>query len=100
MGRYSGVAILKTDNGKRYLKQIKYPNIPLNEQDIYIISEYGDTVDNISYEYYKNVDDYWIISVANNLKGDSRYIIPGTQIRIPSNTDEIKRAYNNLNKII
>lgn len=99
MGRYSGIEILKTNYGRRYFKQVKYPSIPLNEDDIYIISQYGDTVDNLSYEYYKNTEDYWIISVANTLKADSRYIKPGTQIRIPTNTDEIKRRYNNLNKI-
>lgn len=97
--RYSNVEILKDESGKRYLRGVKYPRIQPNDNDIYILSAYGDSIDVISYDYYGNVDDYWIILVANGLPGDSRYIEPGTQLRIPSNVQQIKLDFAKLNNI-
>ncbi len=97
MNRQEDIKILKNEFGRRYFKNIKYPRINLDSNDIYIITEVGDTFDLISYEYYKNVEDYWILVVANNLEGDSRYIKPGTQFRIPVNIEKIKSDYIALN---
>lgn len=98
MSRYDDAKILRDQSGKRYQKNIKYPSIPISSSDIYIIAIIGDSVDLLSYEYYNTVEDYWIIMVANNLSGDSRYIKPGTQIRIPKNIQDIKLDFQNLNK--
>lgn len=100
MSRYQGINILRDQNGKRYFKNVKYPFIPVSDDDIYIITVTGDTIDIITDDYYKNVDDYWIISVANNLRGDSRFIPVGTQLRIPSDVEGIKKAFNALNGIV
>jgi len=99
MNRYQGLKILTDAQGKRYFKTPKYPEIPLSVTDIYIISQYGDRVDQYSSDYYGNTDDYWIIIAANGLPGDSLSITPGTQIRIPQDTVAIKQNYNNLNGI-
>ena len=96
--RYQGIPILKTELGARYFKTIKYPSIPLSENDIYIISA-GDRLDLLSLDYYNTEEDYWIISVANGLPGDSLFTIPGTQIRIPQDTIRIKQDFNRLNGI-
>lgn len=97
MSRYSGIDILKDSLGKRYFKPVLYPDIPVLDEDIYIETVHGDTLDVLAYDYYNNVDDYWIIAVANGLRGDSRFIEPGTQIRIPQDTQTIKAAYEKLN---
>lgn len=97
--RFPGIQILISKKGKRYFKNIKYPDIPLSESDIYIESVSGDRLDILSYQYYKNVDDYWIISVANNIPYDSIFIPPGFQIRIPLDTSDIKRRFELLNNI-
>ena len=99
MGRYDGVPILKDNKGRRYLKGVKYPEIPVSDSDTYIISTWGDSVDLLSYDYYNTVNDYWIIIVANDLPGDSRFIAPGTQVRIPKDTIPIKAEFNRLNGI-
>lgn len=91
MSRYNNVNVLKDENGKRYLRAVKYPYIPVTDTDIYIISVAGDTLDVLANDYYKSVDDYWIIAIANNLRGDSRFIAPGTQIRIPQGVEQIKK---------
>lgn len=98
--RYTNVEILKDkESGKRYLRGVKYPRIYPDNNDVYIITAYGDSIDVISYDYYGNVNDYWIILTANGLPGDSRFIEPGTQLRIPVNTQKIKADFNKLNNI-
>lgn len=97
--RFPGIEILKSDDGKRYFKNVKYPDIPLSESDIYIETVFGDRIDLISYEYYRTIDDYWIISISNDIPFDSIYIPAGTQLRIPGNTSEAKRLFNELNNI-
>ena len=96
--RYQDIAIEKDlKTGVRYYKSVKYPDIPFSDDDIYIESVWGDRVDNLAYDYYNSVDDYWIIVVANGLKGDSIFIPPGTQIRIPANLESIKNDFEALN---
>lgn len=96
---YNGVPILKDVSGKRYYISLKYPEIPLSENDIYIITVYGDRLDVISNQYYKNTEDAWIISTANGLYGDSLFFTPGTQLRIPTDIIRIKNNFNVLNHL-
>lgn len=100
MGRYQGIKILKDDNGKRYFKSIKYPDIPVSDNDIYFISVIGDRLDNISFDYYGSTDYYWIIAVANSLRCDSLFMEAGTQIRVPADIQAIKREFNKINGIV
>jgi hypothetical protein len=98
--RYDNINILKDfKTGKRYYRGSKYPAVPYRDEDIYIITVYGDRLDIISFDYYGTVDDYWILIAANNLPGDSMFVQPGTQLRIPSNTAELKAQYDALNTI-
>jgi len=99
MQRYEGIKILKNSDGVRYYKNVIYPDIPVSINDIYIESIRGDRVDNLSYQYYKNTEDYWIISVANKLPKDSLYVPAGIQLRIPIDTVQIKQDYLSLNKV-
>lgn len=97
---YSSIPITKDPiTGVRYYPNLKYPEIPLSESDIYIISVFGDRLDVLSDYYYGTTDDLWIISTANGLPGDSLFIVPGTQIRIPTNTTQIKNSFNKLNNL-
>lgn len=98
--RYQGIPVLKDPaTGKRYYKAPKYPDVPYRDSDIYIISSFGDRLDVMAYDYYKTVEDYWIITIANNLPGDSIFVTPGTQLRIPQEINSIKQEYNRLNNI-
>ena len=100
MKRYTSAPILKTNTGKRYYKTLKYPSIPLSTSDIYIITVVGDRLDQISYDYYDTTDDYWILVAANQLAGDSLFITPGTQLRIPTDTTAIKQEFNRINNLV
>jgi hypothetical protein len=107
MKRYSGLTKLKNTNenvgrlGSVYYKPSFYPEISLSENDIYIITDFGDRLDLLSNQFYGDVTLYWIIASSNPNKVDfgSIYIKEGTQLRIPTDINEILRSYNNLNDI-
>ena len=98
---YSSVPVLKdVYTGRRYYQNVKYPAIPLSEFDIYIETVFGDRLDVIADDYYNKTEDYWIIAAANGLIGDSLFVEPGTQLRIPTDTESVKLAFNKLNNIL
>jgi hypothetical protein len=99
MSRYDNPTILKTSQNVPYEKGRFYPNIPLSESDIYIITTIGDRLDYLAFLYYNDSESWWIISAANNnvTKG-SLFPIPGTQLRIPQNVSSILKQYDNFNK--
>jgi hypothetical protein len=98
MSRYTNLPVLKDgSNGRRYIKAPKYPEIGFSDLDIYIETVYGDRLDIIAYEYYKSVDYYWVLIVANNLSGSSIFVTPGTQLRIPADLEIILSNYERLN---
>jgi hypothetical protein len=99
MSRYDNPTYLKTDQNVPYEKGKFYPNIPLSESDIYIITTIGDRLDYLAHLYYNDSEAWWVISVANNnvTKG-SLFPIPGTQLRIPQNISSVLRQYDNFNR--
>ncbi len=101
MERYSNNDIRTTAEGKRYYKQKYYPNIPLSETDIYVITTIGDRLDTLAFSYYNDSTLWWVIAMANNnvTKG-SMFPIPGTQIRIPTNITGVLSLFNQYNTTI
>jgi phage tail protein X len=103
MGRYTRNKVLTKVNpngtrGIRYYKGVKYPEIALSPDDIYVYAEEGDRFDILSNNYYSDSSLWWIISSANpSLPQDSYFLPLGVQIRIPTNIGAIQSAYNNLN---
>jgi len=99
MTRYDNSTILRTSKGIPYEKSKQYPNIPLSETDVYIVTTVGDRLDYLSYNYYRDSELWWIIAAANNnaTKG-SLFPIPGTQLRIPTNVNAVLSLYDQFNK--
>ena len=105
MNRYSNIQKLRNTNefvgtlGTQYYGTVTYPEIPQNESDIWVETEFGDRLDSLAYQFYSDVTLYWIISIANPNKVNmgSLYLTPGDQIRIPTNVVSIVDSYNNLN---
>jgi hypothetical protein len=84
---------------KTYYKNKLYPNIPISNEDIFVITTVGDRLDLLAYTYYKNPEYWWIISMANNnITKGSMFPQPGTQLRIPLNVNEVLRTFDELNK--
>ena len=90
----------KRANNKRYYLNLKYPEIPLSINDLYIITTSGDRLDTLANEFLGNIDLWWIITTANPdvIRRDSFNLKPGIEIRIPSNIQGILEAFEELNK--
>ena len=100
MERYNNIDILKTEYTDRpYYKGKFYPNVPLSESDVYVITTVGDRLDSLAYSYYNDATLWWIIAMANNnaTKG-ALYPEPGTQLRIPTNINNVLNQYKQFNK--
>ena len=84
----------------RFLKNIEYPSIPVSANDIYIILKATDRLDLLAFDYYNDVNAWWIISKANpdKIRRDSLFLDPGFQIRIPVNIQSIYDEYDKLNR--
>ena len=98
MNRYQNIKISKNPEGIRYYLENKYQEIPLTENDIWVITTIGDRYDLLAQQYYGNKSLWWIIPLANdNLSKDSIYPPEGIQLRIPTNIDNILFEYRELN---
>ena len=99
MNRYNNSTIDQTQQGKPYLKQRFYPNIPLSENDVYVITTVGDRLDSLAYSYYNDATLWWIIAAANNnTTNGALYPQPGTQLRIPTDLNSILNQFDKFNK--
>ena len=86
MKRFRDIKQLRSINRKRYYINTSLPEIPLSQDDIYIITQDGDRLDNLSFEFYNDVQFWWVILAANpnKLRKDSYHVALGEQIRIPA----------------
>ena len=98
--RASNIKIINKIGKNRYYKPIKYPEIPLSIDDLYVVTTSGDRLDLLAEQFYKNTDYWWIISTANPniIRRDSFLLKPGLEIRIPQNIQDIFRLFKELNK--
>ena len=94
------IRIKRNEEGKRYYKPLRYPKIPLSANDIYVITTIGDRLDSLAYQFYNDIELWWVISTANpdQIRRDSFNLTPGLEIRIPSNISLIVKAFENLNQ--
>ena len=101
MNRYSRIPVLRNkevNDGSRYYKGVKYPEIPLSPNDIYVITTSGDSLDVLAQQFYNDKSLWWVLSIANvSLSQNSLFVPVGSQLRIPSNIQGILTAYRNLN---
>ena len=90
----------RISGNKRYFKNIKYPEIPLSVNDLYITTTSGDRLDTLANQFLNDVDLWWIITTANPdiIRRDSFNLKPGMEIRIPNNIQGIIEAFEELNK--
>jgi nucleoid-associated protein YgaU len=96
--RYDNNITLKTPQGKPYYDSKRYPNIPLSENDLYVVTTVGDRLDLLAYQYYNDANLWWVISMTNNnVTRGSMFPAPGTQLRIPTDLSNVLRIYNQFN---
>lgn len=96
--RYQNIKITKNSQlGNRFYSNNMYPDIPPSDNDTYVITVLGDRLDLLAFDYYGDVSLWWVIASANSLSGDSLYLEPGSQIRIPANAVSVLNQYNSVN---
>lgn len=97
MERTDYCEILKTKYGTRYFSTIYYPsNLPLSDNDIYIMTENGDTLTDIANQFYKDVELWWVIASVNDIPKYMLRLEPNLQLRIP-NLEEYSLAFAKIN---
>ena len=84
----------------RAYRIIKYPEIPLSINDLYVVTTAGDRLDLLANQFYNDVRLWWVIANANRdiVRKDSYGLNPGLEIRIPSNITKILKDFENINK--
>ena len=94
------IDIRRNSNRKRYFKALKYPEIPLSIDDLYVITSNRDRLDLLANQFYNDVDYWWVIANANPglIRRDSFLLKPGIEIRIPQNIQKIIEGFIELNK--
>jgi hypothetical protein len=88
----------KTRDGKEVYVTRIYPNIPLRDDDLYVMVETGDRLDTLANDFYKDSTLWWIIASANNIHNAVFGLRDGTILRIPSNYIEIVRNLEEQNR--
>lgn len=96
--RFKKIPNSKTTRGTTYKRNVIYPDIPLDQNDVYVISQFGDRYDTLAQEFYKDSELWWIISSANNYQKGSLNITPGIQLRIPADKTSAIQLFEEVNK--
>ena len=85
--RYSKTKTLIKD-GVRYRGTAEYPKIEESDSDIFVITQYGDRLDTIAFDFYGDPHQWWIIAKANDLTDIN--IEQGSSLRVPVLRNTIK----------
>jgi len=96
--RYKNITLQKNEDGRVYQVPVIYPEIPPTEDDIYMITTFGDRYDLLAKSFYGDVRLWWIIACANSSTTDSLFIEPGVQIRVPVDKSAVLNQFEELNR--
>lgn len=96
--RYRDIARLRTTDGVEYIMNTIYPEIPLSDQDYYVISTGGDRYDTLAQQFYSDYTLWWIIAAANTSQRASLIVEPGVQLRIPADIQGALQLFRQVNK--
>ena len=87
--RYENNETKKLDDGRVVYKSKLYPKIPKSDLDTYIVTQGGDRLDTLAYQFFGDASLWWLIAAANNLH-DAPFAVPdGTILRIPNNYQKV-----------
>ena len=99
MSRYSSTPVIRDTTEQRRKATTIIPVIPISVSDIYIQITSSDRLDKLANTFYGDSTLWWIIAMANNntTKG-ALYPKPGTQLRIPTDINNVLNQYKQFNK--
>lgn len=96
---YTNIISSLTRNAQVY-KPTLYPNIPIEDDDIFITSKGGDRLDNLAYKYYKDPSYWWIIARANHFEDGKFSLKAGIEVRIPADLNNVLVLLEEKNKLM
>jgi hypothetical protein len=95
--RFKNKDVFKSRLGKRYFTNVIYPEIPVSQDDTYIITAGGDRYDTLAQQFYGDSSLWWVIASANVSKTDGLATTPGVQLRIPADAASVRRLFDDVN---
>lgn len=98
--RYKYTGIKTNKLGTRVYKPTLYPDIPIEDGDTYVITKYGDRLDNLSYKYYGTTSYWWILARANNIENGKFSLKAGVELRVPSDINKVFTLLEAKNKLM
>ena len=98
MNRYINIPQTKIKGNVVY-KTVRYPEVPLSSEDIYVYTQQGDRFDVLARQYYQDSSLWWVIAISNPQITLGSLLIPsGLQLRIPAFPSDVVNEYNTINK--
>jgi phage tail protein X len=98
MNRYINIPQTKI-KGKLVYKTVRYPEVPLSSEDIYVYTQQGDRFDVLAKQYYQDSSLWWVIAIGNPQVTLGSLLIPsGLQLRIPAFPSNVVNVYKIINK--
>lgn len=97
MKRYNDIHMKSRWDGKRVFVTTHYPEIPVADNDIYIVTNDTDYLDTLAFKYYSDPTLWWIIALANNIGRGRMSVEGGLQLRIPVDVQKILSEYDRIN---
>ena len=100
INRYQNIQTTNySGTGSLYYVNNIYPDVPISEQDDYLITTLGDRFDIFANNFYGDPSLWWVIPAANGLSGDSLYPPTGIQLRIPFDLRFLLEDYKSVNAV-
>jgi prophage DNA circulation protein len=85
MSRYRLNTAKQLDDGRVVFRSRIGNKIPKSDRDVYIVTQTGDRLDTIAYQFLGDQSLWYIIAKANNIHDPSFAVEDGTTLRIPAN---------------
>ena len=95
--RFTGTKIDK-DTGNRVMKTTLYPEIKINDGDVFVYPIDGDRLENLAHRYYGDSTLWWVIAQANNIRNGSFGLKPDEIIRVPMEISKILKDFRTMNE--
>jgi len=100
INRYQSISTTKNSlTAPSFYVNAIYPDIPLSDNDSYVITTLGDRLDLMALDFYGDIGYWWVIASANALPGDSLFPPIGMQLRLPVDLQSIISNYNQVNRV-
>jgi hypothetical protein len=100
INRYQNIQATRNSlRGLQFYVNAIYPDIPITNNDSYVITTLGDRLDLMALDFYGDTG-YWVfIASANALPGDSLFPPVGMQLRLPADLSAILNEYKSVNTV-